>query len=81
MDFFQPTPTNLVITNITVSTSQALIEWFPENNISYQLQSSTNLMTNLWSDVGGWVLSPNNSQTNSATATSQYYRVTVPFTP
>jgi len=80
---YQPqTSTNVVITNIIVSVSNfmATVEWNAENNIIYQVQSSTNLLTNIWTDVGGLLIGPINWQTNSATPTPQYYRITAPWT-
>jgi hypothetical protein len=37
------------------------------------------IISNSWTDVGGWVLQ--NWQTNSAAPTQQFYRVTAPWTP
>lgn len=82
VDLYQPAPTNLVITNIVVTLSNNLskIEWASQPNIAYQAQSTTNLVTsNSWTDVGGWVI--RNWQTNSAAPTSQFYRVTAPWSP
>ncbi len=83
INLYQPqTSTDIVITNIivTVSNAVAKVEWNAENNISYQVQSSSNLLTNVWTDVGGSLMGPINWQTNSAVPTQQFYRVTAPWT-
>ncbi|MCF7848174.1 MAG: hypothetical protein K9M45_04930 [Kiritimatiellales bacterium] len=83
VDLYQPqTSTNIVITNLffKVSNTVAQVEWNAESNITYQVQSSTNLMTNVWTDVGGWLLGPVNWQTNSTSPDEQFYRVTAPWT-
>jgi len=85
VDLYQPQPsTNIVITNLFFSASNAVaqVEWNSESNITYQLQSSTNLMTNVWVDVEATVLGPVYWQTNNMSAeTTKFYRVTVPWTP
>jgi hypothetical protein len=83
INLYQPqTATDILITNITVTLSNDLakIEWTAENNITYQMQSSSNLLTNIWTDVGGEVIGPVNWQTNSAAPTQQFYRITAPWT-
>ncbi len=83
VDLYQPqTSTNIIITNLffTASNTVAQVEWNSESNITYQVQSSTNLTTNVWVDVGGWLLGPVNWQTNSTAPTQQFYRVTAPWT-
>ncbi|MBC8205717.1 MAG: hypothetical protein ISR85_05095 [Kiritimatiellales bacterium] len=82
VELYQPAPTNLIITNITVTLSNALakVEWNAESNIIYKVQSSTNLLTNLWADVGGSLTGPVNWQTNSASPTSQFFRIIAPWT-
>jgi hypothetical protein len=82
VDLYQPAPTNLVITNLTflAGYTNAVVEWTVETNLLYQMQASTNLMTNVWVDVGATVLGPNNAQTNNMAAeTSKFYRVTAPW--
>ena len=84
IDLYQQTPTNLVITNLTVITSNdlATVEWMSQTCIAYQVQSTTNLtVSNSWVDVGGQVFGPANWQTNSAAPTNQFYRVVAPGTP
>lgn len=83
VDLYQPAPTNLVITSITVTLSNELakIEWTAGSNIIYQMQSSSNLLTNVWTDAGSQVIGPVNWQTNSAAPMQQFYRVTAPWTP
>jgi hypothetical protein len=84
VDLYQPAPATAVrITNITSSVSSAIatVEWNALAGITYQVESSTNLTTNVWTDVGGYVVGPINWQTNDASPTSQSYRVTVPWLP
>jgi hypothetical protein len=84
VEIYQPAPTNLMITNIVIQSSntQAKIEWNAESNLVYELSANTNLMvSNGWAEVGGWVIGPNNWQTNDITAdTNKFYRVTAPWT-
>jgi hypothetical protein len=82
----QPAPTapGLQITNITVTTSNnlATVQWTSQSNITYQMQSTTNLIiSNSWINVGGNVVGPVNWQTNSASPTNQFYRIMAPWTP
>ena len=84
VDLYQPAPTNLVITNLTFSASNtvATVEWTAQPGITYQMEASTNLTTNVWADAGAQVVGPNNAQTNNMAAeTNKFYRVVVPFTP
>lgn len=83
IDLWQPQPsTNIVITNFYFTATQTVanVEWNAETNITYQVQGSTNLTTNVWADVGAQVIGPNNWQTNSTAHTQQFYRVTAPWT-
>jgi len=83
VELFQPQPTNLVITNLTflASNTVAKVEWTVESGIIYQMQTSTNLMTNVWVDVEAPVVGPLNWQTNNMAAqTNKFYRVTAPWT-
>lgn len=71
----------LTITNLYFSASNqtAHVEWDAQNNVTYQLQSTTNLlMTNSWTHVGAPVIGPNHTQTNSADPATQFYRVIAP---
>jgi len=82
VELYQPLPVpGIEITNLffKVSNTVAQVEWNAQSNITYQLQSSTNLATNVWTDVGGWLLGPVNWQTNSMAPAAQFYRVTAPW--
>jgi hypothetical protein len=85
VDLYQPVPSpDIVITNITVTASNSLatIQWNAQSNITYQAQSTTNLViSNSWINAGGLVVGPVNWQTNSASPSQQFYRVTAPWTP
>lgn len=83
VDLYQPAPTNLVITNLTFNAPNtvAMVEWTVESDITYQMQASTNLLTNVWADVEAIVLGPSNWQTNNmAGETNKFYRITAPWT-
>ena len=84
VELYQPVPVpDIEITNLffKVSNTVAQVEWNAQTNTTYQVQSSTNLTTNVWVDVGGWLLGPVNWQTNSAAPAAQFYRVTAPWIP
>ena len=84
VNLYQPVPVpDVLITNLAFNTSNtvATIEWNAQTHISYQLESSTNLTTNVWINAGATVLGPANSQTNNMSAESAtFYRVTAPWT-
>jgi len=84
INLYQPqTSTNIIITNLffNASNTVATVEWNAEANITYQMESSTNLMTNIWITAGPEVPGPVNWQTNNMSVeTSKFYRVTAPWT-
>ena len=74
--------TNIVITNIVLTSSSATIYWTAETNVHYWLLATTNLgigMTN-WTRIGAEVIGPANSQveTNRWPA-NRFYRVIAPY--
>lgn len=78
----QPIPVpGTVITNISINatTDVSTVEWNAQSNITYQMQCSTNLLTNVWVDVGPYVIGPINWQTNSMIHSNQFYRICVPY--
>lgn len=83
VNLYQPAPTNLVITNLTfnVSNTVATVEWSAQTGLVYQLQMSTNLLTNVWANIGPLVMGPTNLQTNAVANSNQFYRVEAPSTP
>jgi hypothetical protein len=84
VELYQPSPTNLVITNLTfnASSTTSTVEWAVMSGIIYQMESKTNLMTNPWIPAGSTVIGPLNSQTDNMSAeTTKFYRVTAPWTP
>ncbi|VGO19297.1 GEVED domain-containing protein [Pontiella sulfatireligans] len=85
VELYQPAPTNnIVITNQTFNASHAVStnEWTVESGITYQMESSTNLVTGPWVPAGPSIIGPVNWQTNNMAAeTSKFYRVIAPWTP
>lgn len=84
VDLYQPIPVpDILVTNLAINASNTVvtIKWNAQSNITYQMQSSTNLTTNVWVNAGPTVLGPANSQTNSlSTEVSKFYRITAPWT-
>ncbi len=85
VEIYQPEPSpDITITNLffTNANTVAQVEWNAQSNITYQMQSTTNLViSNSWVDVGSTVIGPVNWQTNSTAPTQQFYRITAPWTP
>lgn len=85
VELYQPAPSvALVVTNLMFNApfTMATIEWTVENGITYQMESSTNLVTGPWIPAGITVIGPLNSQTDSiATDSNKFYRVTAPWIP
>ncbi|MBT8046609.1 MAG: hypothetical protein KJN67_05545, partial [Pontiella sp.] len=85
VEIYQPEPSpDITITNLFFTNANAVaqVEWNAQSNITYQMQSTTNLViSNSWVDVGTEVVGPVNWQTNSTAPTQQFYRVTAPWTP
>ncbi len=73
------------ITNVAMvaTSSTATIMWGAEARVLYQLQFATNLTTNMpsaWSNIGGEVQGPLNSQSDpAATNHPRFYRVVAPY--
>ncbi|MBT8042527.1 MAG: hypothetical protein KJN98_05100, partial [Pontiella sp.] len=85
VEIYQPEPSpDITITNLFFTNANAVaqVEWNAQSNITYQMQSTTNLViSNSWVDVGTEVVGPVNWQTNSTAPTQQFYHVTAPWTP
>lgn len=86
VELFQPAPTvPLKITNLTFNASctTSTVEWTVQSGITYELESTTNLVTGPWMYVpGNPVIGPANSLTDNMSAeTSKFYRVRAPYTP
>jgi len=84
VNLYQPVPVpDILITNLAFNASNtvATVKWNAQTNVTYQLESSTNLTSNLWITAGSTVLGPANSQTNNlSTESENFYRVTAPWT-
>jgi GEVED domain len=74
--------TNIVITNIVLTASNATVYWTAETNVHYWLLGTTNLgigMTN-WTRIGTEVIGPANSQVETIRwPTNRFYRVVAPY--
>ena len=86
VDILQPRPTmSLVITNLIRNGSTGVVFWTWESNVTYQLQTTTNLVvpvSPVWTNLGGLVDAPTSQQMDPGlTETVRFYRVIAPWTP
>lgn len=77
---------DIVITSIVhIAGSTGVVFWIWETNVTYQLESTTNLLSPAspdWISVGGTVLAPAHMQTDPGmTGSAKFYRVIAPWTP
>jgi hypothetical protein len=74
--------TNIVITNITLTPSNATIYWTAQTDVHYWLLATTNLSIGMpnWTRIGAEIIGPANSEVETNRwPTNRFYRVVAPY--
>lgn len=72
-------PFSITNVNMVATSDTATVIWDAKDRVMYQLQYTTNLLTtNSWSNIGGQITGPTNSQTDTSATTTRFYRVIAP---
>ena len=78
--FLKPTG-SVVITNMSIDVSGRLsVGWSADSNVTYQVQSKTNLLQGSWTNAGEWVIGPGGHSFTNQPDKVRFYRIVAPFT-